>query len=72
MVKQDVEMDMRGRCSAGQKVLACILIRLALAECFGVNCGVRISCPDPSPFLFLFTFPLSPLCSNPLDQAPID
>ncbi|TVY56977.1 DNA repair protein RAD50 [Lachnellula cervina] len=40
MVKQDTEMDMRGRCSAGQKVLACIIIRLALAECFGVNCGV--------------------------------
>ena len=40
MVKQDAEMDMRGRCSAGQKVLASILIRLALAECFGTNCGV--------------------------------
>jgi DNA repair protein RAD50 len=43
MVKQDAEMDMRGRCSAGQRVLASIIIRLALAECFGVNCGVRIS-----------------------------
>ena len=32
-------MDMRGRCSAGQRVLACIVIRLALAETFGVNCG---------------------------------
>ncbi len=40
MVKQDAEMDMRGRCSAGQKVLASIIIRLALAECFGINCGV--------------------------------
>jgi DNA repair protein RAD50 len=40
MVKQDAEMDMRGRCSAGQRVLASIIIRLALAECFGVNCGV--------------------------------
>jgi DNA repair protein RAD50 len=47
MVKQDTEMDMRGRCSAGQKVLACIIIRLALAECFGVNCGVS---DDPSAF----------------------
>ncbi|KAG9720400.1 hypothetical protein KCU75_g22142, partial [Aureobasidium melanogenum] len=36
MCKQDAEMDMRGRCSAGQKVLASIIIRLALAECFGV------------------------------------
>jgi DNA repair protein RAD50 len=43
MVKQDAEMDMRGRCSAGQRVLASIIIRLALAECFGVNCGVRLS-----------------------------
>jgi DNA repair protein RAD50 len=30
----DSELDMRGRCSAGQKVLASILIRLALAETF--------------------------------------
>jgi len=43
MTKQDVEMDMRGRCSAGQKVLASIIIRLALAECFGVGCGVSVS-----------------------------
>jgi len=35
MVKDSVELDMRGRCSAGQKVLACIIIRLALAESFG-------------------------------------
>ena len=47
MVKQDVEMDMRGRCSAGQKVLACIIIRLALAECFGVNCGL-ITLDEPT------------------------
>ena len=32
-------MDMRGRCSAGQRVLASIVIRLALAETFGLNCG---------------------------------
>ncbi|KLU84030.1 DNA repair protein RAD50 [Magnaporthiopsis poae ATCC 64411] len=40
MVKGDLEMDMRGRCSAGQKVLASIIIRLALAESFGVSCGL--------------------------------
>lgn len=34
------ELDMRGRCSAGQKVLACLIIRLALAENFCLNCGV--------------------------------
>jgi len=47
MVKQDTEMDMRGRCSAGQKVLACIIIRLALAECFGTNCGL-IALDEPT------------------------
>ncbi|KPI38706.1 DNA repair protein RAD50 [Cyphellophora attinorum] len=40
MIKKDTEMDMRGRCSAGQKVLASIIIRLALAECFSSNCGI--------------------------------
>lgn len=39
MTKGSSKMDMRGRCSAGQRVLACIVIRLALAETFGVNCG---------------------------------
>jgi DNA repair protein RAD50 len=47
MVKQDAEMDMRGRCSAGQKVLASIIIRLALAECFGVRCGL-IALDEPT------------------------
>ncbi|KAK0535217.1 DNA repair protein rad50 [Tilletia horrida] len=40
MVKDTVEMDMRGRCSAGQKVLASIIIRLALADSFSTNCGI--------------------------------
>jgi DNA repair protein RAD50 len=31
---------MRGRCSSGQKVLASIIIRLALAETFCNNCGI--------------------------------
>ena len=31
---------MRGRCSAGQKILASIIIRLALAETFCNNCGI--------------------------------
>lgn len=47
MMKQSVELDMRGRCSAGQKVLACIIIRLALAECFGVQFGV-IALDEPT------------------------
>jgi len=47
MMKADAEMDMRGRCSAGQKVLASIIIRLALAECFGVNCGL-IALDEPT------------------------
>ncbi|KAJ2994360.1 DNA repair protein rad50 [Globomyces sp. JEL0801] len=40
MVRGDVEMDLRGRCSAGQRVLASIIIRLALAETFCLNCGI--------------------------------
>ncbi|KAH9891681.1 hypothetical protein C8Q73DRAFT_746760 [Cubamyces lactineus] len=40
MTKDQVEMDMRGRCSAGQKMLASIIIRLALADSFGQNCGI--------------------------------
>ncbi|KAK5407338.1 DNA repair protein rad50 [Exophiala xenobiotica] len=47
MVKRDAEMDMRGRCSAGQKVLASIIIRLALAECFSANCGL-IALDEPT------------------------
>jgi DNA repair protein RAD50 len=39
MTKGATQMDMRGRCSAGQRVLASIVIRLALAETFCVNCG---------------------------------
>jgi len=34
------ELDMRGRCSAGQRVLASLVIRLALAEAFGMKCGM--------------------------------
>lgn len=45
--KEGTEMDMRGRCSAGQKVLACLVIRLALAECFGTNCGL-IALDEPT------------------------
>lgn len=40
MIKGDTEVDMRGRCSAGQKVLASLIIRLALAETFCINCGI--------------------------------
>ncbi|QID87547.1 DNA repair protein rad50 [Saccharomyces pastorianus] len=47
MYKQDVELDMRGRCSAGQKVIASIIIRLALSETFGANCGV-IALDEPT------------------------
>eukprot|EP00850_Spirogloea_muscicola_P018610 SM000172S03083 [mRNA] locus=s172:238718:247159:+ [translate_table: standard] len=40
MKSGDAELDMRGRCSAGQKVLASLIIRLALAETFCLNCGI--------------------------------
>ncbi len=42
MVKGETEIDMRGRCSAGQKVLASIIIRLALADAFCFNCGILV------------------------------
>ncbi|KAI5190977.1 DNA repair protein RAD50 [Nematocida minor] len=47
MVKNGVEIDMRGRVSAGQKVLTSIVIRLALAEAFSVNCGF-LSLDEPT------------------------
>ena len=40
MVKNGVEMDMRGRCSAGQKVLASLVIRIALAQVFASDCAI--------------------------------
>jgi len=40
MKKNGREIDMKGRCSMGQKVLASLLIRLALAEAFSVRCGM--------------------------------
>ncbi|KAK0064769.1 DNA repair protein RAD50 [Biomphalaria pfeifferi] len=40
MRRNGIDLDMRGRCSAGQKVLASIVIRLALAETFCTNCGI--------------------------------
>ena len=40
MMKQgDIDLEMRGRCSAGQRVLASLLIRLALADCFCLTAG---------------------------------
>jgi len=38
---------MRGRCSAGQRVLASIIIRIALAETFSSRCGV-ITLDEPT------------------------
>lgn len=40
MIQNGSEVNMRGRCSAGQKVLASLIIRLALAETFCINCGI--------------------------------
>lgn len=47
MIKGDAVLDMRGRCSAGQKVLASLIIRLALAETFCLNCGI-LSLDEPT------------------------
>jgi len=40
MISGGTKLDMRGRCSAGQRVLASIIIRLALAETFCIDCGI--------------------------------
>ncbi|ELQ74730.1 DNA repair protein RAD50, ABC-type ATPase/SMC superfamily, partial [Trachipleistophora hominis] len=40
MYKNDVELEMRGRCSAGQKVIASLIFRLALSITFSGNCNV--------------------------------
>lgn len=40
-------MDFRGQCSAGQRVLACLIIRLALADTFAAHCGV-IALDEPT------------------------
>ncbi|OAG28987.1 DNA repair protein RAD5 [Nematocida displodere] len=47
MDKEGVEIEMRGRVSAGQKVLASIVVRLALAEAFSNNCGL-LSLDEPT------------------------
>merc|ERR1712150_326668 len=47
MVKNETRLDMRGRCSAGQKVLASLIIRLALAETFSTSCGL-IALDEPT------------------------
>ncbi|GJD12060.1 DNA repair protein RAD50 [Galdieria sulphuraria] len=40
MHRGDASLEMRGRCSAGQKILASLVIRLALAESFCLECGI--------------------------------
>uniref|UniRef100_A0A914QLH4 DNA repair protein RAD50 n=1 Tax=Panagrolaimus davidi TaxID=227884 RepID=A0A914QLH4_9BILA len=40
MIVDGKELEMRDRCSAGQKVLASILIRIALAEVFAASCPI--------------------------------
>lgn len=35
-----IEMDMRGRCSLGQKMLASLLIRIAVADAFCTECAI--------------------------------
>ncbi|CAB4436348.1 unnamed protein product [Rhizophagus irregularis] len=42
MKKNGKVLDMRGRCSAGQRMLASIIIRMALAECFSKGFGMFV------------------------------
>jgi DNA repair protein RAD50 len=34
---EEIKLEMKGRCSMGQKVLASLVIRMALAEIFAPN-----------------------------------
>ncbi|ETN78145.1 hypothetical protein NECAME_10544, partial [Necator americanus] len=47
VLRNGVELDMRDRCSAGQKMLACILIRISLADVFGGMCSI-IALDEPT------------------------
>ncbi len=47
MRKGHAELEMRGRCSAGQRVLASLIIRLALAQTFSSECGI-IALDEPT------------------------
>jgi DNA repair protein RAD50 len=58
MTKGSTQLDMRGRCSAGQRVLASIVIRLALAETFCLNFGC-IALDEPTGKLVCFVCLLS-------------
>ena len=40
VVEDGNEIEMRGRCSMGQKVLASVVIRLVLAEFFESRCSI--------------------------------
>lgn len=55
----DTEMDMRGRCSAGQKVLACLLIRLALAETFCLRVWSSMHTEEGRDGIMIASFSLS-------------
>ncbi|UKK02286.2 DNA repair protein Rad50 [Theileria orientalis] len=35
-----VEMDMKGHCSAGERILTSLVVRMALIECFSDNCSI--------------------------------
>lgn len=47
MVGKNKSVNMRGRCSAGQRVMASLIIRLALAEAFANTCNV-IALDEPT------------------------
>ena len=42
MTEGTADLDMRGRCSTGQQVMASVVIRLALAETFCMNLGCMV------------------------------
>ena len=47
MTKDNVDLDMFNRCSSGQKMLASIIIRIAIAQTFCARCGI-IALDEPT------------------------
>lgn len=35
-----VELDMKGHCSAGERILSSLVVRMALIECFSAHCTI--------------------------------
>jgi DNA repair protein RAD50 len=72
MRKDGIDLNMAHRCSAGQKMVASLIIRLALAQTLAVNCGI-LALDEPTTNLDVFNVDNLSLAINRLveeRQAP--